>query len=413
MKLIKKILKAFLKGLIGISLLIGVLYGGFHLWEYSTGGKYINYLKENSETIPLGQSFSFKMLDNDIKDNRLVMVGEIHGFEEPQKFDYELFTHLHAQHSIKQYYAELDFVQAMLLNLYLESGDEALLKDIFRKWAVVQGRNNKDYYDKYRKFHQYYKQLTNEDKFMFIGIDKIQDVQLTLNFLNALNVDTNLVVEGTVEIGALLNQIEQLNSIYVNSPDTLFMLSHIKSNLKYVSEKTNREKVMFENFHSLYKRFDNGRSIAYGYFGLYHVFQYQVNGQQPLASQIRLSDLGLENKILSINFLMQDSYMVMPSKQLPEFMRDSGSFTRMPISSDEMLFVYIYGIKDFKRMTPEYHKSLVKMNADNSPYATSNRMNTVIQILPVADKFEFNEKGKPYIQYTVFVRNSDWAEPYQ
>lgn len=124
-----------------------------------------------------------------------------------------------------------------------------------------------------------------------------------------------------------------------------------------------------------------------------------------------MSDLGLENKILSVNFLMQDSYMVIPSNQLPCFMQDSGKFTRMPISSDAMLFVYIYGIKDFKRMTPEYHKSLVKMNAANSPYATSNRMNKTIQLLPVTDKMEFNEKGKDYVQYTVFVRNSDWAEP--
>ena len=79
--------------------------------------------------------------------------------------------------------------------------------------------------------------------------------------------------------------------------------------------------------------------------------------------------------------------------------------------SNFFLIIYIYGIKDFKRMTPEYHKSLVKMNAENSPYANSNRMNKIIQLLPVTEKFEFEEKGKPYVQYTVFVRNSDWAEP--
>ncbi len=92
-------------------------------------------------------------------------------------------------------------------------------------------------------------------------------------------------------------------------------------------------------------------------------------------------------------------------------MTRNGKYTRMPISSDEMLFVYIYRIKDFKRMTLENHKSLVKMNAENSPYATSNRMIETIQLLPVTEKMEFNEKGKDYVQYTVFVRNSDWAEP--
>lgn len=409
--MIKRILKVTAKGIIGISLVLGSMYGGFHLWEYATGGKYIAYLKENSEIIPLSESFSFKTLDNDIKDNRLILVGEIHGFEEPQKFDYDLFTHLHANHNVRQYYAELDFVQSLFINQYMESGDENLLKEGLKKWAVIQGRNNKDYFDKYRKFHQYYKQLSANDKFKFIGVDELNDVQLTLNYLNSLNKSTTIEITDTVDLSAILNHISQLDSIYSNSPDTLFILKHIQENFEHYTEKTNREKVMYQNFLSLYKQMNSTKEKAYGYFGLYHVFQYQINGQQPLASLLRMSDLGLENKILSMNFLMLDSYMVTPSNQLPEFMRDNGQYTKMPISSDVMLFVYIYGIKDFKRMTPEYHKSLVKMNAENSPYATSNRMNKTIQLLPVADKFEFDEKGKAYVQYTVFVRNSDWAEP--
>lgn len=411
--MIKRILKVVLKGIIGISVLIGIFYGGFHLWEYSTGGKYIAYLKENSETIPLSESFSFKTLDKDIKENRLILVGEIHGFEEPQKFDYELFTRLHTNYNVKQYYAELDYVQALILNQYLESGDENLLKDALKRWAVVQGRNNKSYNDKYRKFYQYYKQLSEQDKFKFVGVDKLQDVNLTLNYLNALNESIAVEIKETVDLDTILNQISQLDSIYSNSQDTLFTLMHIKNNLKHYAEKTDREKVMFDNFYTLYKKLNDGSSKAYGYFGLYHVFQYQVNGKQPLASQIRMADLGLENNILSINFLMQDSYMVRKSNELPEFMRDSGPYTKMSISADEMLFIYIYGIKDFKRMTPENHKSLVKMNAESSPYKASNRMNKIIQLLPVTEKFEFDEMGKPYTQYTVFVRNSDWAEPEQ
>jgi len=409
--MIKRIFKATLKGIIGISLIAGIFYGAFHLFEYSTGSKYIAYLKENSETIPLSEPFSFKTLDKDIKENRLILVGEIHGLEEPQKFDYELFTRLHTNHNVKQYYAELDYVQALTLNQYLESGDENLLKDALKRWAVVQGRNNKGYNDKYRKFHQYYQKLSEHDKFKFVGIDKLQDVKLTLNYLNTLNESIAVEIKETIDLDTILNQISQLDSIYSNSQDTLFNLMHIKNNLKHYVENTNREKVMFDNFYTLYKKLNDGSSKAYGYFGLYHVFQYQVNGNQPLASQIRMADLGLDNSILSMNFLMLDSYMVRKSNELPEFMRDNGPYTKMPISSDNMLFIYIYGIKDFKRMTPENHKSLVKMNAENSPYETSNRMNTIIQLLPVTEKFEFDEKGKPYVQYTVFVRNSDWAEP--
>ncbi|NJK83560.1 MAG: hypothetical protein HC912_06805, partial [Saprospiraceae bacterium] len=168
---------------------------------------------------------------------------------------------------------------------------------------------------------------------------------------------------------------------------------------------------MFDNFYRLYKQYQLENSKIYGFFGLYHIFQYRVDGEDPLASKIRISDLGLANNILSINIFLNDSYMVMSSNQLPTFMRDEGKYTKMPVSADNMLFMYVYGVKDLKRMTPEYHKSLIKMNATESPYANSNRMNTTFQLLPVTDLFEMNDKGKPYVQYTIFIRNSDWAAP--
>ena len=407
----KRILKALLKGIVGMGVLIGVCYGGFHLWEFATGGKYIAYLKANSETIPLAQSFDLGRMDEDIEANRLILVGEIHGFGEPQKFDYVLFTYLHSKHNVQNYFAELDFVQAIVLNQYLSTGDETFLNDALRKWAVIQGRNNKGYFDKYRKLQAYYSQLPEEEKFSFRGVDCLNDLPLTASYLAGLMPSSTDSATDAPDANHVLHQLNLLDSVYKSSPDTLFELAHIRKNLQYALDRENRETVMFENFRGLHKRFLAENEKGYGYFGLNHVFQYQVNGQHPMASQLRTSDLGLEGRILSINFMMNDSYMVMPSNQLPEFMRDKGAYTRMPISSDVMLFVYIYGVKDFKRMTPEHHKSLIKMNGDDSPYATSNRMTTTIQLLPVTEKMEMDENGKPYVQYTVFVRNSDWAEP--
>jgi hypothetical protein len=62
-------------------------------------------------------------------------------------------------------------------------------------------------------------------------------------------------------------------------------------------------------------------------------------------------------------------------------------------------------------MTPEHQQSLIKMNGKDSPYSNSIRMNKKIQLLPVTDIFELTDKGKPDVQYIIFMRNSDWAEP--
>ena len=409
--MIRKIFKWSFKILTGIILIAALFYGGFHLWEYATGGKYIKYLSENSESIPLDSNFIYSTLGKDIEKNQLIMVGEIHGFDEPAKFDIDFFKFLHKNHNVNHYIAEVDFVQASLLNDFLTNGNENILKDVLKKWVVVQGRNNKDYFNKFLELHKYYQQLPDNDKFEFIGIDRMQDGDLLKSYLKKLYpniIPENKVILENKSIGDL---IEELNDIYSENPDTLFILDHLKSNVLYIEDKQNREEVMFKNFSEIYKAYNLEEHKLYGYFGLYHVFQYRINGNHPLASKIRQSDLGLEDKILSINIMMNDSYMVMPSSQLPEFMRDEGKYTKMPVSADNMLITYIVGVKDFKRMTPEHYKSLIKMDGKNSPYSNTVRMNKTIQLLPLTDTFEFTDKGKPYVQYTVFIRNSDWAEP--
>jgi hypothetical protein len=408
--MVRKIFKWVFKAIVGLVVLAASAYGGFHLWEYASGGKYVKYLAENSETIPLDETFSYETIGKDVADAKLVLVGEIHGFNEPCRFDVDFFKYLHQNFGVSHYFAEMDFVQARFLNQFLATGDETLLNDILKNWAVFQGRNNQDYFNKYVQFQQYYQQLPADKKFQFIGIDKTQDVALTTRYINQL-MPADAPTINTLDIDSILQRIVTLSAAFTDASDTLSDLRHIQANLQRTQDKENRENVLFANFHSLYKRYQLENTKVYGFFGLYHVFQYRVDGDDPLAAKIRKSDLGLDGKILSVNFMFNDSQMVMPSSQLPEFMRDPGQYTRMPISADNMLFVYVYGIKDLKRMTPNHHKSLIKMNADDSPYATSNRMSTTFQLLPVTDLFDMTDKGKPYVQYTIFVRNSDWAAP--
>ncbi len=405
----KKVFKLLGKILASSILFITLIYGAFHLWEYTTGGKYVKYLSQHSETIPLESTFSYREINKDIPNNQLILVGEIHGFHEPTKFDVDFFKFLNKNHGVNFYVAEFDYVQASFINSYLKTGNEKTLAKALKKWAVIQGRNNKDYVDKYRALHKYYQEIPEQNKFKFLGIDRIQDLSLFKKFIKDLYPS-----EYKDSIPKNPNEaIEQLERIYSNNIDTLPILSNLKSNIAYYNEQLGRDEVMFQNFKTYYKQYDLKDKKMYGFLGLGHAFKYRVNGKHPFASLVRKSDLGLEDKILSINLMMNESYMVMKSNQLPEFMRDQGPYTRMEISADNMLFIYIIGIKDFKRMTPKNHKSLIKMDGQNNPYLNSIRLNTTIQLLPVTDKMKMDDKGKPYFHYTLFIRNSDWAEPNQ
>ena len=88
-------------------------------------------------------------MESDIENSKLILVGEIHGFDQPQKFDVDFFKYLYKNYNVNHYLAELDFIQANFMNDFLESRAEELLMSALKKWAVVQGRNNQDYFEKY------------------------------------------------------------------------------------------------------------------------------------------------------------------------------------------------------------------------------------------------------------------------
>jgi hypothetical protein len=239
--MIKKISRTILKLILGIVLLIAIAYGTFHLWEYTTGGEYVKYLKENCETVSLDESFSYDIAKTDIDKSKLILVGEIHGTEEPSKFDVDFFKYLNENYGVKHYLAELDFIQAEYLNQFMVNKDQKLLKKILKRWVVVQGRNNQDYFYKYLKFQELYEKLPEGQKFRFIGIDRIQDWELTTSYLNDLIPKDSTL--STIEFNmdgiqeTLIGRIDMLNQYYANDSTRLVKLARIKSNIEMVQMK--------------------------------------------------------------------------------------------------------------------------------------------------------------------------------
>lgn len=413
--MLKKILTRTFIVILALFVLAFAAYFGMLGWEYLTGNQYVKYLKQNSETVGIDDTFTFEIADADIAASDLILVGEIHGTKTACEFDVDFFKHLYTNFGVRVYIAELDYVQAQLMNQFMQTGEARMLDSILQRWVVVQGRNNKDYYDKYKALQRFYQQLPADDKFTFVGIDKVQDWRLFAAYLDSQNATKNELPVLIVNSETGLTPIEERLAWLLQHPDSTLLnataLARLQQNLTYAQEKTNREEVMFQNFQTFYQQNNWAGQKLYGFFGVYHVFQYRVNGNHPLASKIRSAIPALSNKMLSFNFLLVDSHMVMDSKALPEFLRDQGKYTRMALSADNIFVMYLYGIQDFKRMTPAHSKSLIRMNASDNPYANTARLNKTFQLLPVTELFEMNDKDMPYVQYTIFGRNADWAEP--
>ncbi|HEX8469738.1 MAG TPA: hypothetical protein VF633_01380, partial [Brevundimonas sp.] len=146
-------------------------------------------------------------------DNKLFLLGESHGVAAPQVLDLELLTHLNARIGLIDYVAEVDPVQGLRLNQYLDSGDEAVLDRVFDYWTRTGAQwGNTAFEDKIRGIRALNLTLPENRRVHLLGIDAVQDWPLTTAWLAeqgltvdpaALSAATTNAARATVVLAAL------------------------------------------------------------------------------------------------------------------------------------------------------------------------------------------------------------------
>jgi len=412
----KRIIKRIGKLILLIVLIVFLIYFCFRVKEYFVGNRYVKYLKNNTETIETGQPLVFESLDENFYKNNLFLVGEIHEVASSQQIDFSIFKQLHEKINVKTYIAEMDIAQSYYLNKYIQDSTDLDLEIILKEWVVYIGRYNKDYYDKWDKFKDYYLQLLENEKFEIVGIERISDFELLrkllIERLHVINItipqSDKLIEWGVHEFPGIIVQLEG------NIPDNdLVFLKNIQFNLKHYETIKNRDEWMYENFKRNFKQRNWIDKKLYGCFGFYHT----LGGlNTTFAGRLRKNkQIAVHDQFVSMNGLYIDSYLTVPSEGLPSLLRDKGTFTRFNFSYDNMLTMYIVGIEDFKRVTPKNSISLIKLNGENSPYLNSLRGTANFSLLPLWQGIDFKDKNSvttDYVQYVFFVRNADWSKPF-
>jgi hypothetical protein len=409
----KKLVKRTGLTVLTVTALGFLCFCGFRASEHIEGNNYLTYLKKNTETVSLEQSFRFDLMQQDLTKHRLILVGEIHGFQEPNKFDLELFTHLITNHEVKTYLAEMDFCQAYYLNNYNRTGDSKLLKEILKEWEVTIGRDNKDYAEKWMNLRKVYQ---DGYEFKYIGNNNLSDIKLLGRWLHEKTGNREFLQSpqnDSLAVIQFLNLAKQeLGEI--TTDETIWEINHQIRNMERYLNKAYREEVITENLLELYEHYGLYNQKVYGFYGLGHTMQSPIQeGFESMASRLKQQDSRFKDALLSINIVFTDSYMTVRSKGLPKFLRDQGPFTRMPVSYDNIWLNYLHGIEDLKRICLPYTKSLIKLDGTNSPYFNSRRLFRMSKILPIGQVLNAREDRSTtdYGQYLLFFRNSDWARP--
>jgi len=382
-----------------------------------SSSKYVNYLKGHSEVVKMTDSLQFHSLDEEFYKNNLFLVGEVHEVETSPRIDFALFTQLNETIHIDTYLAEMDIAQGYYLQEYLKGSDEIELKKILKEWPVYIGQISEQYRSKWKKMRNYYSQLPENYKFKLVGIDRIADFDLIRKLLKEKLPETyhkdihsendSLISWSTNKLNTILEQ----EKLHLDNA-TLDLLKNIAYNLATYKNTRNRDTFMYQNFKRLHAQNQWENKKIYGTFGFAHTLQAY---SYTFAGRVKKdSILPYKDSMVSLNTLYVDSKLTVENSSLPIFMQDKGkAFTKFKYSQDNRLFMYIKGIADYKKVTEINTISLLKLDAQGSPYLNSTRGTKVKKLITIWDAYDIIDGTytTDYAQYILLVRNADWIQP--
>ncbi len=393
---------------------------------YGQENKFLDYLKNNKTIIDLNGTNQWEQLKSDAEQNQFLILGESHGAQDAQLIDFSLLKYLNKTVGTKNYIAELDYAQSTSINEYLKTGNETLLKNVFRTWVKKNAQwGNYDFYNKIIKIKALNKTLPKSRQITFTGIDKVQDYDLYFKLIDKfigtkknplidslrLIVNTNFNDSEIVKISVFAkNYFEKIEKNKIEF-EQLFgkklpIFEYLIQNLSYSSTKksgVNRPEAMFRNYKQLYSILHLENEKLYGMWGYFHSHQVPVQFiGEDFASKLAGSDHPSAKKVISIVCLPIDSkYNVWDSK--------SETWTKQPFSYDDKSLLLVDGIEDLKALTTINTTTLFKINGLNSPFAkTGNLFNGTSPQGKLMGDFKLRDYA---YQYVILMRNSDWLNP--
>ncbi len=378
----------------------------------------------------------FSLFDDAFYANQLFLLGESHGVKQPQQLDLTLLKHLNRRVGVRFYIAEVDPTKAWYLNQYLQTGQDSLLRLVFRSWVAETAQwANQDFYRKIEGIRALNQTLPRARQIRFVGIDAIQDRPLVARQLRELTQHPAFAPD-TPRLDSLTTYLNPANKhpdslaaqVAINwlahlartpaqyrriPPTTRAELTATLSGLGYRKTIRKREATLFANFRDAVVRLGLAQEKLYGFWGAYHVgMAPQSTGAQPFASLVQASDLPMRGKTVSLLCRYVDSFSMVPSAYLPPFWQDAGKlYTRLDKFNDNGPMMIIDGIETF--ITQSRPNTLTLFKLPGTLVGKQPITATYSPFMPDNQKLLFDPKrpATDYFQYIFLVRNSDMTQP--
>ncbi|MFY0594566.1 hypothetical protein [Roseivirga sp.] len=191
------------------------------------------YLDQNNFPISIdgNKPTDFSPLDSNFTRKRLILLGEVHGSQTNEKLDMELFKYLYYKHGVRYYLGESGYGMGLLINEYLQTGDEQLLKSIFQSLTGTFSGTQENY-ERLQALRAFNQSLPSYAKIKYVGIDLEQHFSTGILSIKGFLFDDLQYYDKSIQ-QALVSLISLQNNNYrdVNSFCKYFLEDLRKENL--------------------------------------------------------------------------------------------------------------------------------------------------------------------------------------
>ncbi|UCD49677.1 MAG: erythromycin esterase family protein [Phycisphaerales bacterium] len=293
------------------------------------------YLARNSAVIPSGADGSLVIPAGIFEDTfgryEVILTGESHGMAINYALRRAFLSYLKEAAEIKYLLLEMGPSQAGTLNRYLETGDTALLDEMY---SYLKGTYEwtRESYTFWRDVYTFNRALPPEERLICVGIDIEHQVGYALAYLRTLLPDAaaperigpqiDLIRAFTRDDTTGFNAATELSaSIEANEGDykryldenffefRLIVESMVAAREAYRARKSGgrrvafqrlRDATMYANFVQLYDRLPAGR--YWGHFGGAHIFHMSSDNTEWFGAGLERDDSPVGGRVLSIFF---------------------------------------------------------------------------------------------------------------
>lgn len=362
--------------IISLSLVIVSIVSFFMFTRLGKMYRDITILMSMGKKINMEGNFQeLKGIEGELKNYDVYLTGEAHGTELSYKMQQYMARYFIEEQGVRYILLEAPVSEGELLNVYLETGDTEILKNVLNKFKGSYAYNQ-DTYDLFKFYYDYNKKLPEDKKIMFVGIDVEHSLLLTADYFKYLIKDLG---ESDEKIKDMVERIKKFN----NYNDALFfndlnqsVVDNEKEYEEYLGKNyfsfkiavrnvymtiqgKERDATMAINFQDFYEKLPKGK--YFGQLGGAHVCKLirteDTFGKDPIstfANSINNNYEPLKGSIYSIIYIYMNSYNSLSGKEDDSmssintpYISSSGSVRLYTPISDKKVFKILkyYGLK--------------------------------------------------------------------